>query len=192
MKKTLLTAAACLAICLQSEAGQGNVHFNNKVGLDTDANKIRAIVTENGTPVSAANYRAQLYYSATSTDPNTFIAVGTARTFRTSANAGYWNFEDVIITDPNLTQGGTVNLQARAWRDGATWESALARGVSNVLVNFDTGNPVGEPAGEPAPAMFGLEAFQITVVPEPTTIGLSILGLGALAARRRKAKLVNA
>ncbi len=81
--------------------------------------------------------------------------------------------------------GAVVTMQIRAWDSGPngteTWNSASIRGQSSIFTY------VVPPAGSPAAQylMDNLRAFTI-VVPEPSVIGLGVIGIGALVLLRRR------
>lgn len=82
--------------------------------------------------------------------------------------------------DPNMD----AFFQARAWRDAATFDEATLRGASDVWQQA-TGN-FPEPGSLQPPEGVALEFPGVTIVPEPTTIALGLLGAAALLFRRRK------
>jgi len=77
--------------------------------------------------------------------------------------------------------GSTVNLVLRAWTGASTYEAATSRVVSAPFsVTFAVApNPPGDLVGLPTTAL-------ALSVPEPATLALGALGLGALLAYRRK------
>jgi len=85
--------------------------------------------------------------------------------------------------------GQVVTLQVRAWSAAyATYNAAVAAGAlagkSNVWeeqASFGGANP---PNGITGPGQ--LQPFLVTAVPEPSTIALGVLGLGAVAFLRRR------
>jgi hypothetical protein len=104
-------------------------------------------------------------------------------------------FNWIINPNPEVSvtgsaAGSSPSLFVGAWRtaDG-TFANAVATGASGRSAAF-TAQPLGgpNPAGGPPfptpPTTF--QGFTITLVPEPTTMALGMLGLGALALRRRK------
>ena len=93
--------------------------------------------------------------------------------------------------------GGSVDVgfngagffQVKAWKGANSFEAAAATngaeiGMSNVI-GLTPGDSTASPPGLPAD-LAGLEAFSLTVVPEPGTIALAVLGLAAFFVRRRK------
>ena len=88
--------------------------------------------------------------------------------------------------------GGPASVQLRAWASasGSSWEEASSNptgeiGQSNIIDLTATGNSAGSPPSVPVD-LVGLQAFNLQVIPEPSTWALLALGVGALALRRRK------
>lgn len=167
--KKLLIAIAAVMVSVATYA-QSAVVFNNRVGTEVDAKVSRADGTGAG-----AGFTAQLYLvggagALTPLTPNT--------TFRTSSAAAafYVNGVDVII--PGMAPG-PVTLRMRAY-NGADYNSSTIRGES---ANFTvtTQDPT-----LPGVNLVGLTGFSVLPVPEPATLALGALGLGALLIRRRK------
>jgi hypothetical protein len=82
----------------------------------------------------------------------------------------------------------TVTLQVRAW--GASFASYEAAVAGNGLAGFSrvweqaTGGGLNPAAPITGPGQ--LNAFTVAIVPEPSTIALGLLGLGAIALFRRR------
>jgi len=178
MKKALVAIAALLISV--SAYAQGQVNFNTHVTTDTPPVDAR-VLNPDGTPVGAGGF-GQLFikngssYTALVADP---LVNGGASPFRTSAaGLGYINGGGVTAPLP----AGSYSLVLRAWAGGASsYDTATIRGESL---------PVTITLTE-APAipndLIGLQGFTLTTVPEPTTLALGAVGLGALLIRRRKA-----
>jgi len=198
MKKIFLTVAATVAVL--SAYGQGTVNFNT-AALNDPTTKI---TDSTGTPLSGTAAWAQLYAAAGANQADsTLKAFGTPVNFRAGVNAGYVQSSGTaggttVNPSVNLLSGtanGAVTVEIRAWlaSAGSTYEAALASGTgfgkSAPLTITSTGG--GDPAAGPPnlPAnLTGIKGFALTggAVPEPSTIALGILGVGALLLRRRK------
>lgn len=181
---------------------QGTIAFNNAVTFATvDPSGGAHLVYMPGTlpgtydPSSTGNglrgtqYVAELYAG---TDANSLSPV-TASTSRfrstTSASRGKWG-NAVLAGTSNLSVpipfdvGTTVFLQVRAWdfSEAGTFEAATTKGASSTFT-------YKVPPGSNPPGDFymeGLQAFAL-VVPEPSAVALSVLGVaGLLLIRRRK------
>ena len=183
MKKLLLLAAfSLLAI---GAYAQGNVNFAN-VGVGVNAPVTNGLT---GAKATGSEAGVQLYWGPAGTADSSLLTTngltgGRVTSFLTGAQAGYFTGGSVIV---NGAAGGTVvTLQVRGWltSGGATsWETAAPnlRGASS-LIQFTLGTP---PAT--APNIAALQPFTIgTVVPEPSSIALGLLGLGAVALFRRR------
>jgi MYXO-CTERM domain-containing protein len=191
MKKILLLAA--LLGTAVTTFGQGVVLFNNRVtasGVDAP------ILNSDGTTrLAGTGFRAALYGVGGSVASDAALdnqilqnLSGTATwvDLRTGAAAGYVN----VGTDGGRIFSGVgynqaVTVQIRAWEGNfATYEQALASGAKvgkSNLVPLTTTTSATDPV---IPPMVGLQSFSL--VPEPSSIALGLLGLGALALIRRR------
>ncbi len=182
-------------MCLSFTAGvyaQGLVDFRNKITGFVDAAVYADTVggTKLAGDFMGGNFVAQLYFGTANT-PNSFNAIADPPVpFRTGAAAGYWNAgADSSRALPGIA-AGTMNawVQVRVWdlTKGATYDAAKAAGSLYGLSNAFQVDATGPPA---APgALLGLQQFALQggVIPEPSTIALGLLGLGALLFRRRR------
>lgn len=173
--KKLMIITACLSVAPLA-FGQGELLFGNRV----TAAGINAIVTDGaGNPLDGDAYWAQLYAGPSA---DSMVAVGDAVPFRTGAAAGYITSATRAI--PGSASGTSVFAAMAAWDNAggtiASYDDALVRGMSApVSVSLSA------PPATPTP-MAGLEAFSVAVIPEPSTMALGILGIGALMLRRRR------
>jgi hypothetical protein len=178
-----LAVALCLTATVLTAFGQGTLNFNNRVTIDG----INAPVDFEGNRLTGPDYAGQLYVSAAGA--GAYTAVGAVTAFQTNpVLAGYINGGEVVVA--GIAPGTSVDVVLRAWAtaSGSTWEAASGNatgifGESNV-VTVGLG-AVGSPPG-PAANLIGLTSFTLTQVPEPSTVALGLLGLAALALRRRK------
>jgi len=174
MKKTLATIAALfLAV---GAYGQGQLSFNTRIVGTVDAPVTNSA---NGLGVGSG-FTAELDIvgaggSLTPITPTTAFRAGTGLA------PFYVNPIDITLT--GRLGGSSVTLRMRAY-NGVDYASSSIKGFSNdftIVLGGDPGN--GSPPSTPAP-LAGLNGF--SVVPEPSTIALGVLGLGALLLRRRK------
>jgi hypothetical protein len=189
MKKTLIAVAVGLSF-MSGLYAQGTVDFRNKVAATATTPALDAPVfdSDGTTKLSGANFFAQVWFSAT--QAGSFAPItDTAAVFRTGAGAGYWNAGiDSGRVLPGITAGSAAWIQIRVWDStfGASPDVAKAAGGkwgdSNIFQVTNTGGS-GNPPGLPA-VLAGLTSFSMQV-PEPSTIALGVLGLGALLLRRR-------
>lgn len=172
MKK--LIVAAAVGLLAVGALAQGQFNFGNRVtiaGIDAKVFKPDGV-----TPLAGTDYWAQAYVG---TSLDSLAPVGSPVNFRTGAAAGY--ITSTIVTTP--FPGGTqVFVEMRAWEAGAdTFEAAVAGGKL-----FGKSDPiqltVAEAPNTP-PDMVGLKSFSL--VPEPSTMALGLLGAAALMLRRR-------
>jgi len=182
MKKSIIALA--LVVASVSAIGQGTINFANAgagfnapVSLDTLA----------GAKVSAG-YMAQLALDV----GGSLTPIGTATSF---VAPGYFNGGTVVVSQ--VAPGASGTFRVFAWDSTAgaatsyaaaltAWNSGLTHGGWSAPVTVPTGG-AGVPAGPPL-ALSGLQPWAVTIVPvpEPSTIALGILGVGALLLRRRK------
>ena len=165
--KKLALLFACTAIVI-SAFGQGAVDFTNlrpskQIINDSDGAKL-----EGGF--------AQLYAG---TSEGSLSAVGVPVAFYTGKKAGYFSGGAV-----DVGFNGAGFFQVKAWAGADTFDAATESGMSNVF-GLTPGDSTASPPGLPAD-LAGLEAFSLTVIPEPGTIALAVLGLAAFFVRRRK------
>lgn len=174
MKKLLIALAAVMMTV--ASYGQGAVVFNNRVAGTFDAPIVLATDATVGAG-TISGMKAQLFLVGTG---GALTALTPATTFRadTGTLAKYISSVDVII--PGNT-GTPVTLVLRAF-NGADYESSLARGQSAefTVTPSVAPNPPANLTG------LGNSPISVSVVPEPSTIALGVLGLGALLLRRRK------
>ncbi len=172
MKKLLVAIAAVLVTA--ASYGQGQINFNNRVA----AANISAPVTLPGGAGAGteAGMKTQLFL----VNGATRTAIGDVGTFRaTPAAATGFMSQSVTVIVPGIDVGGSATVVMRAW-NGAAYDGSLIYGES-APVTVTLGGGTGVPAD-----LVGLQGFVLTVVPEPSTIALGVLGAAALLLRRRK------
>jgi hypothetical protein len=207
MKKLLLLAV--LGLTAASAMAQGRVSFRNTASTEYNIYTNNALGTLTGTDInsrltqsnSVAQFRIGLYASPTtgaSSNSLTLISLIT-----NSASPGligkiFGANPLVLSTAAGYSAGSPITFQIRAWSfaGGLTWDTAYALGNSgNLDVAFGasaigTTTPTAAPSG--AGELFGttpgqlISGFEIRPVPEPSSIALGLLGLGAIALFRRK------
>jgi len=187
MKKALVLVGM-LALA-GSTLGQGYVNFLNY----SPANGVNGLVTRSdGTTLAGNTIMGQLYAGPAGTAEGSLAAVGSPVSFITNPSTSLptGGISGGIVEIPGIAAGGAAAIQLRSWTGsaGADWETAgtvvgAEVGASNVIGLSATGD-----GGTVTPAFLtGLEPTTMTtVVPEPSTWALMMLGLGALAIRRRK------
>ena len=190
----LLSAAIFASINMY---GQGTVNFGNNAAT-------AVINTVTGAKIAKGNeFTAQLWYApdkGTAPTAESMIALG--------ATTGISPIAGLITggtrTTPDLASGGTAGggtayFQIRIWEtaygttswDVATRTTLNGRGAiageSNIF-KANTGDPGAFPPGTPGSLAgpTGLAAFTVDIVPEPSIIGLGLLGAGSLLFLRRR------
>jgi hypothetical protein len=196
MKKALILLG--LALLPVAVFAQGTVNNANTVTSRITTNSTAQpppgqAPNQTGNLSPAGAYTIGLYIAPQgTTDPNAFTLMGP-----TVGNgpAGLYNGNPTtgFFVISNNT-GQTIAFQVRAWQTsaGATYE--IAKNVANAYRGVSA---IGEatPAtgvGTP-PALFGTGAGQVggfvltpNTIPEPSSIALGLLGLGAIALFRRR------
>jgi len=200
MKKLLLTAAAILATLNMYGQGTGSgiINFGN---ASSTADR-RIYLADGTTGLAGSGYRVALYWGQQGTPESGLVQAG--------ASSGFLSGGQFVGGSRTLTplgsDGAIVTLQARAWQTIAgvpdTYEGVLAAGLAGdqrALVGKNTpfdkksknptdpleiANPIGANVANGGAA--GWTGFSITPVPEPSVIGLGLLGAGALLMLRRR------
>lgn len=180
MKKLLIALAAVMITA--ATYGQGQVVFANRVG----AAGLDAPVTVAGSNPQVgpgATWSAQLYLVS----GTTFTALTPPTTFRPAGTGAaaiqdrYWVNQTVDV--PGVAPGNNATFVVRAWQtslgsyDAAVGTAWGESGQFTVAVGGGTLPPAN---------LTTLQAFTVTIVPEPSVIALGVLGAAALLLRRRK------
>lgn len=194
MKKTNLIVALALGLVSAQVYGQGTVTFgNNSASAITNAFTMQRVI-------AGTTFRVALYYLPDGPEPSrdemllTGLSVGANAPIAPAAGLYAAGTRTTPVTTPGA---GFAWFQVRCWETafGTSYEAAVANavpqngrlaiaGTSNII-RVKTGDPVNNIAPGALTA-FGLQTFLVTQVPEPTTIGLAAMGIGALLLLRRK------
>lgn len=193
MKKILIMTAAMFVTA--NIFAQGTVNFSNIGGP-----AVFDATTRTNAPAGAA-FTFQLYYLPNPGGTNEPIPTTDLQMMalpRTANLVASGIFNAGNRTAPVTPPGATAFFQVRAWETafGTSYEDALAKvlagdarirlGKSNI-VRVDTGDPTTIPPGTAGSLVAnGLSRIELTVVPEPSMIGLGLLGVGALLVLRRR------
>jgi len=172
--KKLIIAAAALMVSL-SAYGQGQFVFNNRVPPGIDA-KFR-LDTDTGTASSLAG-NAYLVQILSGPKGGTLSQIGTTD-FRTGAAAGYVN--PVTLAVPGVRDGAVAEVRLNIFQGTTATGAPLG-----TFGPFDI--TVAEAPNLPGNLALGTSPLTVTVIPEPTTLALGALGLGALLLMRRRNK----
>jgi len=177
MKKTLLLCGLAVLALAGSVYGQGQVSMINSATT--------AVTLPGGTTGVPTTFNVQLWAGPAGTAETALTLAGTG----TFVAPGRYNGGAVTIN--GVAGGASAALQVRAWSGAATYAAAVTTqnafwGKSAVWTQV-TGGPAPNPptaiTGTP-----GVNAFTVTQnpIPEPSTIALGLLGLGAVALFRRR------
>jgi hypothetical protein len=203
MKKAMIAVAA---IAMSASAfAQGTITFFNNNILNASGQTYRAGVFQDNEPLVPNDPKGDSTIGAGgsisiglflpgSTTPLNYTdgtaAVTTGRT--TSAPEVFARTGDVVVT--GTAPGATTTLVVKAWSTSAgSYEAAQningAQWGSQTFTSKALGgtNPNPPPPSFFTPDMAPFTGFEMdTSVPEPSTIALGVLGIGALLIRRRK------
>jgi len=150
-----------------------------------------------GNLISAgAPYTIELLAGTTAASVSPFASAILTSTWLAGGYFGVGGAEKVL---PGFAAGSFPFFQLRAWNNTGgvnTYAGALAANQAYLagpvfqLVAGGGLNGLGNPTASPpvpAPALFGMPTgWNLTLVPEPSTILLGVLGAAALLLRRRK------
>ncbi len=177
MKKLIVALASLtLSVGAYAQGTLGTVTFANSAGT-------RIMDAGTGAAVNKDAVVVGLYYSTDLTAPDSSLQLVTP--------TGTLLADGIFVAGtrniPGTTPGQMALLQVRAWDPAyATYEDAPAtalKGASNRMTLALGGGTLPTPS---LVAQGGLAGFEVTAVPEPSTVALAMIGLGALLIRRRK------
>lgn len=199
--KKLATLFATMAVGLGTAWAQGTIDFHcpSSQPLKVTDGTTTWTVNAAGSPLTGASVRVGLFVGPNgTTDINLMTMVGMV-TNSASSNPlalGTFNGGNPFALPTGYPASSQVSFAFAAWSisTGAlTYQAALSAaqgyvGVTPIGQNYALAGGVATP-----PAAFGTGAGQLTslilqpltVVPEPSTIALGLLGAGALLLRRR-------
>ena len=183
--KWLIAILAFVPFVNLSLLAQGTIAFQNiGPGLNAPIRDFSGNLIAAGAP-----YTIELLAGTTAASVSPFASAIVTSTW---IGSGYFGVGDAQQALPGLAPGSHPFLQIRMWNNTGgvnSYAAALAAGQAYVpspiwqLVDggglSGLGNPTAVPP-VPGPPLFGMR----TVVPEPSTISLGALGLGAMVLRR--------
>jgi hypothetical protein len=174
---------------------QGIVNFNNNNLSPTTQIPDRLVHNVGGAPLlgsdaaSPASFVAQLYWSTDGGSSFTAHTAAAARFRPAGLNpAGTWLGGNRTLPAGVGGVGTTVTLQVRAWDSVGgtlTWDQAVAQGrLRGSSTPFAYNQIASVPPGASDIWMQQFAGFEL--VPEPSVIGLAMVGAGALFMLRRR------
>jgi len=189
MKKILLLLG--LLALPAAVFAQGTVVFQNTAATVLTTNDLQG---HTGTVATGFKIRVGLYVGTPGSDPSTFSLAGIAT--NSAISAGRFGYT-LAISGNN---GVNIDYQVRAWQlsAGLDYESATAGGIFRGVSGIGNATPAtgtatspnlfSSTAGSPEFAGQLANGFALTPnpVPEPSSIALGLLGLGAVALFRRR------
>lgn len=218
MKKILLTIVLTTITCGLFAQGRVNfANASTPVGSQIWTNGIAQGYGAGGVAAPAASYRFELFAAADGiTDPSLFTTTGITNA-NSALGAGRISNRNSVdpLRGPS---GTWIQVQVRGWSSnlGLTWAEAYANSQSGAFLSglgtqlawisdFEntTRTPIGRvqlaTTGVNGPTIFAssvapavgtvqISGMELTLVPEPSTIALGLMGIGAtlVLIRRRK------
>ena len=184
--KTTIAALAGVLFAVSSFA-QGTVTFNNTPSQAVVDSRTGAAVVS-GVAIAGLYFTTDLGAVPDPSVPNDgFQLAATTVVAPSPIFAGVYSGGTAMV--PGVLEGTQVLFQVRAWSVGfANYAEALASGAPTQVGASNTGIlTVGGPSvPTPATSSF-VQSFDITPVPEPSTVVLGLLGgLGAMLLLRRR------
>jgi len=173
MKKLAIIAACLLTSALAY--GQGQIDFDTTIGMPDSIVTVQSL----GGAAAPSSYVAQLYGGLAA---DSLAPIGSPVNFfgdTEAEGAGY--IIGGAVTIDGQYGGVEYFVQMHAWNPANMAES----GMSDVLTIANLGGKFNEtdPAANPS-TLAGLQGF--TIVPEPSTIALGLLGGASLLLFRRR------
>jgi len=201
MKKLLLLAV--LGLTVASAMAQGRVSFRNTASTTFNLTTNSFLGNSPGVMHSnlVAQYRIGLYASPTTgATSNSLTLISLITNSASPGLVGKIFGADplVLSTAAGYSAGSQITFQIRAWSfaGGLTWDEADAAARGGNLDAAIGASAIGTATPTAAPSaagpLFGTapglltSGFEIKPVPEPSSIALGLLGLGAIALFRRK------
>jgi hypothetical protein len=176
--KKLIIALAALMVSIAAY-GQGQFVFNNRIGTEVQARFITSTDPANGSSssIGSPDWSVQLLGGPVG---GTLVALDpSSTTFRGApgtAAAGYVTSVTPVV--PGVGVGGNASVQVKVLGPG---------GVNQTFGPY-TVNGLGGGTTTPPNLQLGTSPLVVNtaVIPEPTTLALGALGLGALLFIRRR------
>jgi hypothetical protein len=210
MKKTLLmlvTVATAVNVF-----AQGQINFNTAVpgqviarvygpeadpmmqiqGNTATEQPTGSAVYSSSVLVGGSGYSAQLFVGPAGAADDALVGQAPVQAFRdviggNPASAGFVQTATVVVD--GIADGVNAQVQMRAWDNQggavATWADVMAD--PTVLRGWSESFSLTLGGGlQPAANLVGVTSFNLFAVPEPSTIALGVLGIGALLLFRRR------
>ena len=182
MKKLL--AFAAVLVSAATTFGQGELTFSTSVSLATPPISAPVLLPDGVTGPGPA-YSAALYLVTGGNIAGATLIESSLTTFRSGSAQAQKFVNPVTAVVPGVAAGSQATLLFRAWETSAgSWENATIRGQMGGMDTPETFTVTLTTAPASPADPIGIEGF--TMVPEPSTLTLGVLGAAALLLRRRK------
>lgn len=171
MKKLIITLAALMVSI--AAYGQGQFNFNNRIGTEVNARFVQATDATGQSSIGSPDWTVQLLGGPVGgtlqpLNPSSTTFRGAGGT----ASAGYVTSVAPIV--PGVDVGGTAAIVVRVMGPGG-----ITQDFPYTVANLGGGTVI------PPNLQMGTTPL-VVGVPEPTTLALGALGLGALLMMRRR------
>jgi len=169
-----MIAAAALMVSIAAY-GQGQFVFNNRIGTEVNAKFVLDSDTA-ASSLAGTAYLVQVLGGKTGTPIAQLTPLGTTD-FRTGNAAGYVNAISPVV--PGVANGQQADIFLQIFKGTSATGTALKTfGPYTITLT--------EAPAAPPNLQLGTSPLIIPTVPEPATLALGALGLGALLAIRRR------
>jgi len=170
-----MIAVAALMVSIAAY-GQGQFVFNNRIPPDINAKFQLSSDVGTASSLAGTAYTVQILGGKAGTPVANLTQLGTTD-FRTGTAAGYVN--PLTLTVPGVANGQAADILLKVYAGVGTSTAALTTfGPYNITLT--------EAPATPPNLALGVNPLVVTAIPEPATLALGALGLGALLAIRRR------
>ena len=178
MKKVLSVLAALAVIGGTASCfGAAAVTLNN-YDLNTPV-----FYLTSGTKAGAGTY-IQIYAGADAASVAPLVSTGGGNgVFSLGDDPGF--FDGGIGNIPGLADGAQATFVAYTWKGDAT-PGAWANATESATATWTQATGANTPPNLPSPTALNLPSMTITIIPEPTTLALGLIGAAGLLFFRRK------
>jgi len=163
--------------------GQGTILFNTRVTGQVDAPW--SLGDGKGWGQLGAATTAQLFLVTGAGASSTYTPLFPKTTFRTTSPAAeyYVVQPNGSVVVPGVPAGSQATIVMRGWAHTAEYDNAVFKGQSNPITITLGGVPTG--GGAPIPDAVLVGMLGVRCIPEPSTMGLALVGGAILLCRRR-------
>ena len=172
--KLLLSVAVCIWFTL-NVSGQGTIVWDPPTSPITTNG-----LGGNGLISGAGNYKFGFYVGPSGSSEGSLMLIGL--TTNGSVNGSYFTLPPPANVNVPYTSGTTISIQVRGWSTfaGLTYESALSYALAENNPIAFLGHSTIDTYTVGSPLPYRHAGFELTPVPEPSTLALTVISAGAL------------